>query len=86
MGKLKIDLHPVYNQTEQIDELLRNAFATAKQEKLKSIEIIHGKGSGQLKKRVLRFLQRSENKEMYARIDKDSKNFGRTFVYFKHET
>ena len=63
MGKLKIDLHPVYNQTEQIDELLRNAFATAKQEKLKSIEIIHGKGSGQLKKEFCDFYNGRKSKK-----------------------
>ena len=48
------------------------------------VEIIPGKGSGQLKKRVLRFLQQPHIKKLYHRIDKDSKNFGRIFVRFKH--
>ncbi len=48
------------------------------------LEIIPGKGSGQLKKKVLRFLQLPEVKRTYHRIDKDRDNFGRLFVRFKH--
>ena len=47
------------------------------------LEIIPGKGSGQLKKRVLRFLNQPEIKKMYHRLEKDDKNFGRVFVHFK---
>ena len=47
------------------------------------VEIIPGKGSGQLKKKVLRFLQQSHIKSQYHRIEKDSKNFGRLFVHFR---
>jgi hypothetical protein len=46
-------------------------------------EIIPGKGSGQLKKRVIRFLQQPEIKKLYHRLEKDDKNFGRIFVHFK---
>jgi hypothetical protein len=47
------------------------------------VEIIPGKGSGQLKKHVLRFLQDKEIKKLYHRVEKDSKNFGRIFVHFR---
>ena len=47
------------------------------------VEIIPGKGSGQLKKHVLRFLEQKEIKAKYHRIEKDSKNFGRLFVHFR---
>ncbi len=43
------------------------------------VEIIPGKGSGQLKKRVLRFLDQKEIKAQYQRVEKDSRNFGRVF-------
>ena len=49
------------------------------------VEIIPGKGSGQLKKRVLRFLDQPHIRAQYHRIDKDSKNFGRIFVHFRHK-
>jgi hypothetical protein len=48
------------------------------------VEIIPGKGSGQLKKRVLRFLAQPEIKSQYHRLEKDDKNFGRIFVHFRH--
>jgi len=47
------------------------------------VEIIPGKGSGQLKKRVLRFLDQKEIKAQYQRVEKDSRNFGRVFVHFR---
>ncbi len=56
----------------------------AEQKKAKTVEIIPGKGSGQLKKRVLRFLDRKDVKARYHRVEKDSKNFGRLWVHFRH--
>jgi DNA-nicking Smr family endonuclease len=47
------------------------------------VEIIPGKGSGQLKKRVLRYLDQPDVKSRYHRVEKDSKNFGRIFVHFR---
>lgn len=41
------------------------------------VKIIPGKGSGALKKRVLRFLDQKEVRVLYHRVEKDSDNFGR---------
>lgn len=84
MGKLKLDLHDIYNNHQKIEESLQEIITEAVENKIKIVEIIPGKGSGQLKKRVLRFLNKPEIKPLYHRIDKDSKNFGRIFVRFKH--
>lgn len=84
MSKLKLDLHPIYNNDQAIDEALQYIIEEAVQKKVKQVEIVPGKGSGQLKKRVLRFLEQKEIKQQYHRIQKDSKNFGRLFIYFKH--
>ncbi|MCP1728180.1 DNA-nicking Smr family endonuclease [Natronospira proteinivora] len=83
MAKLKLDLHDIFNKGEKIDEALNRVIEEAEQKKIKVVEIIPGKGSGQLKKRVLKFLERPDIKQRYHRIDKDSKNHGRLFVYFK---
>ncbi|MEX0742214.1 MAG: Smr/MutS family protein [Phycisphaeraceae bacterium] len=83
MAKLKLDLHDVYNDTRAIDNALRDIIDEAIEKKIKLVEIIPGKGSGQLKKKVLRFLQQPQVKKHYHRIDKDSKNFGRLFVHFR---
>lgn len=84
MSKLKLDLHSIYNNSKSIDAALNEIIQEAVSKKIKTIEIIPGKGSGQLKKKVIRFLQQSHIKNQYHRIDKDSKNFGRLFVHFKH--
>jgi len=83
MSKLKLDLHEIYNKSNLIDGALNDIIEEAIEKKIKLVEIIPGKGSGQLKKKVIRFLQQSHIKNKYHRIDKDSKNFGRIFVHFK---
>jgi len=83
MSKLKLDLHDIYNKSHLIDLALNDIVEEAIDKKIKLVEIIPGKGSGQLKKKVIRFLQQSHIKNKYHRIDKDSKNFGRIFVHFK---
>nr|WP_174257290.1 Smr/MutS family protein [Phytoactinopolyspora alkaliphila] len=81
--KLKLDLHDVYNRGDEIDRQLRGVIDEAVAKRAKLVEIIPGKGSGQLKKRVLRFLQQKEIKALYHRVEKDSGNFGRVFVHFR---
>lgn len=83
MAKLKLDLHDIYNKGDLIDKELNRIIEEAIEKKIKTVEIIPGKGSGQLKKKVIRFLEQKHIKNKYHRIDKDSKNFGRLFVYFK---
>jgi len=81
--KLKLDLHEIYNRGDDIDRALRAVIDEAVNKKARLVEIIPGKGSGQLKKRVLRFLDQDEIKVLYDRVEKDSRNFGRVFVHFK---
>lgn len=85
MAKLVLDLHEIYNKGWKIDQELDRIIDEAVERRIPIIEIIPGKGSGQLKKKVLRFLQQKHIKAKYHRIDKDSKNFGRLFVRFKHK-
>ena len=81
--KLKLDLHDVYNRGQDIDRALRGIIDEAVATRATLVEIIPGKGSGQLKKRVMRFLDQKEIKAQYQRVEKDSKNFGRVFVHFR---
>ncbi len=83
MAKLVLDLHDIFNKGKKIDNELNRIIQEAVDKKIKEIEIIPGKGSGQLKKKVLRFLNQPHIKKQYHRVNKDSKNFGRLFVYFK---
>jgi dsDNA-specific endonuclease/ATPase MutS2 len=81
--KLKLDLHDVHNRSGDIDRALRAIIDEAVAKKATSVEIIPGKGTGALKKRVLRFLDQKEIKALYHRVEKDSVNFGRVFVHFR---
>jgi DNA-nicking Smr family endonuclease len=81
--KLKLDLHDLYNRGEQIDRALQAIIEEAVAKKAPLVEIIPGKGSGALKKHVLRFLDRKDIKALYHRVEKDSDNFGRVFVHFR---
>jgi len=81
--KLKLDLHDIFNRGHDIDRALRAIMDEAVAKRASLVEIIPGKGSGQLKKRVLRFLDQKEIKALYHRVEKDSDNWGRLFVHFR---
>ena len=83
MTKIKLDLHDIYNKEKAIESELNRVVTEAVDKGITTIEIIPGKGSGQLKKRVLRFLEQKHIRKLYHRLDKDSKNCGRLFIYFK---
>lgn len=82
--RLKLDLHDIYNKSKDLDRSLHGLIDEAEETGAKKVEIIPGKGSGALKKRVLRFLERKDIKARYHRVEKDNKNSGRLFVHFKH--
>jgi dsDNA-specific endonuclease/ATPase MutS2 len=84
MAKLKLDLHEIYNRGEKIETELNRIVQEAVDKRISLVEIIPGKGSGQLKKKVLRFLNQKHIKALYHRVEKDDKNFGRIFIHFKH--
>ncbi len=81
--KLTLDLHDVRNRGDEIDRALQAVIDDAVRTRAPVVEIIHGKGSGALKRHVLRFLDRKEVKALYHRLEKDSDNFGRVFVHFR---
>ncbi len=83
MAKLKLDLHDIFNKGKKIDDELERVIREASEKGIKTVEIIPGKGSGQLKKKVIRFLDQKHIKALYHRVEKDSKNWGRLFVRFK---
>lgn len=83
MAKLKLDLHDIYNDQRALDNELNRIIQQAVDRRIELVEIIPGKGSGQLKKKVIRFLQQPHIKQLYHRLEKDDKNHGRIFVHFR---
>jgi len=84
MGRIKLDLHDIFSNGKVIEAELNRVIQEAVSKKIELVEIIPGKGSGQLKKSVLRFLEQPQIKKLYRRIEKDDKNFGRIFVHFRY--
>jgi len=84
VAKLKLDLHDICKKGYFIESELNRVISEAVEKRIALVEIIPGKGSGQLKKTVLRFLDRPDIKKLYHRIEKDRDNFGRLFVHFRH--
>ena len=80
---LHLDLHPIAKNSNALDEALRDLFAEAERKKVKKAEVIPGKGSGQLMKRVKKFLDQKEIKSQYKRVEIDTKNHGRLFIHFR---
>ena len=80
--RLKLDLHDIYSNGEKLERALTDVMDEAVRKKAKIVEIVPGKGSGQLKKYVLRFLEK-QYKGVYHRIEKDDKNWGRIFIWFR---
>ena len=83
MAKLVVDLHAVARDGRGIDAELARALDEAEARRIRTVEIIPGKGSGQLKKRDLRYLDRPDIKRRYHRLEKDSRNWGRLFLHFR---
>ena len=83
MAKLVLDLHDIYNKGGQIDRALEQVMQDAIDKKIRLVEIIPGKGSGALKKKVLRYLDQKHVRALYHRVEKDSDNWGRLFVHFR---
>ena len=71
MAKIKLDLHDIYNKGKSIDAELNRVINEAVDKGIALVEIIPGKGSGQLKKKVLRFLEQKHIRKMYHRMKKN---------------
>ena len=62
MARIKLDLHNIFSNGRAIDTELNRVIQEAVSKKIELVEIIPGKGSGQLKKSVLRFLEQPQIK------------------------
>lgn len=79
---LTVDLHPVFRSDRDIDSAVRSALFLAVAQEVALLEIIPGKGSGTLKRRVLAKLAQPHLKKFYRHVEADSTNEGRILVHF----
>jgi DNA-nicking Smr family endonuclease len=83
MPGIKLDLHHIFNNSRAIDDALQQTFDDAIGKKIREVEILYGKGSDQLLKKIERFLRQPHLKKYYQRMDSNNKGAGKIFVYFK---
>ncbi|OIV36293.1 DNA mismatch repair protein MutS [Mangrovactinospora gilvigrisea] len=77
-----LDLHPIFRSNRDIELAMRQFLFRAKQSGAPMAEIIPGRGSGQLRQRVLTFLDQRHIRRLYARREVDPKNPGRVLIWF----
>ena len=80
---LTLDLHPIFRNNRDIELALRQTIFKAARTGETVVEIIPGKGSGQLKRRTLAFLGQKHIKKLYDRVEADPENPGRLLVHFR---
>ncbi|MFC9646283.1 Smr/MutS family protein [Streptomyces mirabilis] len=80
---LTLDLHPIFRNNRDIDIALRQTLFKAAATGIDVVQIIPGKGTGQLKKRVLAVLAQKHIKKLYVRVETDATNAGRILVHLR---
>ncbi len=80
---ITLDLHPVFRSDRAIDTALRQTLFKAAATGVDVVQIIPGKGTGQLKKRVLAVLAQKHLRKLYAQVETDPTNAGRILVHLK---
>jgi DNA-nicking Smr family endonuclease len=83
MALITLDLHPYFRSDRDIDTALRQTLFKAAATGVDTVQIIPGKGTGQLKKRVLAVLAQKHLKKLYARVEQDPTNAGRILVHLR---
>ncbi|MFF8880699.1 Smr/MutS family protein [Streptomyces flaveolus] len=77
---ITVDLHPIFRNNRDIELTLRQSIFRAAQAS-EDVQFIPGKGSGQLKQRVLTFLAQKHIKKLYHTVEILPGNNGRVIVH-----
>lgn len=78
-----LDLHGVFRDDRAIYRTVQQALFRCSATGVDVLEIIPGRGSGTLKRRVMAFLEQRQLRNLYARVEADPNNAGRILVHFK---
>ncbi|MGP3985463.1 Smr/MutS family protein [Streptomyces sp. 3N207] len=77
---ITVDLHPIFKNNRDIELTLRQTIFKAVHTGEDAVQFIPGKGSGQLKQRVLTFLAQKHIKKLYHAVETLPGNSGRVIV------
>ena len=78
-----LDLHPIVRSNRDIDNALRTVLVRSASSGETTVEIIPGKGSGQLRQRVLTYLKQPHVRKLYRSVEADASNTGRVLVHLR---
>ena len=79
----QLDLHTF--SPREVEPLLEDYLAACREQGLFQVKIIHGKGTGQLKARVRRLLEKNPLVQHLADADADARRLGRHHRLFETE-
>ncbi|OGX19067.1 MAG: hypothetical protein A3K83_06265 [Omnitrophica WOR_2 bacterium RBG_13_44_8b] len=80
--KLKLNVYPVIpDMDEKLTEIIRKAVDN----RAKILEIAYGEAGDGVKKHILNFLNRKDIRQLYSRLEKTDKGWGRIYVHFRWE-
>ena len=80
--KLKLNVYPV---TPDMEERIADILQKAVDKRAKILEIAYGEAGNSIKKRILNFLNKKEIRQLYSRMEKTDKGWGRIYLHFRWE-
>jgi hypothetical protein len=78
--KLKLNLFPI---VPDMEARLAQVLEEAQSGRASLVEIAYGTAADSIKKRILNFLNKKENRRLYSRLEKTDKGWGRIYLHFK---
>ena len=66
-----------------MEERIAQIIQEAVENRAKSVEITYGEASDTVKKRILNFLNKKEIRQLYTRLEKTEKGWGRVYLHFR---
>ena len=78
--KLKLNLFPI---VPDIEAKMAGIIQEAVDGRASIVEIAYGPAADSVKKRILNFLNKKEIRQLYSRLEKTDKGWGRVYLHFR---
>ena len=78
--KLKLNLYPI---ASDIEEKIAEIIQKAVDGRASLVEIAYGPAADSVKRRILNFLNKKEVRQLYSRLEKTGKGWGRVYLHFR---
>jgi len=78
--KLKLNFYPI---ALDIEEKIAEIIQKAVDGRASLVEIAYGPAADSVKKRILNFLNKKEVRQLYSRLEKTDKGWGRVYLHFR---